>query len=223
MPILIVEDEPKTQAFLRQGLREQGFAVDTADNGEDGLRFVEARDYELILLDVLMPRLNGWAFLTELRRRRDDTPVIFLTARDSVEDRVCGLQLGADDYLIKPFAFSELLARIHSISRRSPARQPDRLSIADLEIDVGRHKVIRAHQRIELAPKQFSLLCLLARRSGEVLSRTLIAEAVWDMNFASDTNAVDVAIRRLRCKIDDNFPQKLIHTVRGVGYTLEVR
>jgi two-component system, OmpR family, copper resistance phosphate regulon response regulator CusR len=223
MRLLIVEDERKTAAYLRKGLSENGFVVDVADRGEEGLHLARTGVYDLVILDVMLPERDGWSILTEIRRSGKQTPILFLTARDAVEDRVKGLELGADDYLVKPFAFSELLARVRSILRRGPARQPEILRIADLEIDLLRHKALRDGKRLDLTPKEFALLSLLGRRTGEVLSRTLIAEQVWDMNFASDTNVVDVAVRRLRGKVDDLFPKKLIHTVRGVGYVLEDR
>ena len=223
MKLLIVEDELKTAAYLRKGLTEQGFVVDVSEQGEEGLFTASTTGFDLIILDVMLPERDGWSVLTELRRTGNKTPVLFLTARDSVQDRVKGLELGADDYLIKPFAFSELLARIRNILRRSPGRLPDVLQVADLEIDFIRHKASRAGQRLDLTPKEFALLSLLARRQGEVLTRTLIAEQVWDMNFDSDTNVVDVHVRRLRSKADDPFAKKLIHTVRGVGYVLEER
>jgi two-component system copper resistance phosphate regulon response regulator CusR len=223
MKILIVEDEKKTAAYLRKGLAENGFVVDVASQGEEGLYIARTGEYDLIILDVMLPERDGWSVIAELRRAGKQTPVLFLTARDTVQDRVRGLELGADDYLIKPFAFSELLARVRSILRRGPVRQPEMLRIADLELDLLRYKAVRGGKRLDLTPKEFSLLSLLARRAGEVLSRTLIAEQVWDMNFDGDTNVVDVHVRRLRSKVDDPFEQKLIHTVRGVGYVLEER
>jgi two-component system copper resistance phosphate regulon response regulator CusR len=223
MRILIVEDEPKTAAYLQRGLAENGFVVDVAGQGDDGLHLARAVAYDLVILDVMLPGLDGWSVLTALRQERQQTPVLFLTARDAVDDRVKGLELGADDYLVKPFAFSELLARVRSILRRSPSRLPDTIRVADLELEVLRHRASRAGQRLDLTPKEFALLSLLARRAGEVLSRTLIAEQVWDVNFDSDTNVVDVHVRRLRAKADDPFDKKLIHTVRGVGYVLEER
>lgn len=221
MRILVVEDERKTAAYLSKGLWENGFVVDVADDGADGLHKARTEAYDLIILDVMLPGRDGWSILRNLRDARRTTPVLFLTARDTVSDRVKGLELGADDYLVKPFAFSELLARVRSVLRRGSARQPDVIQVADLEIDLPRHKITRSGKRIDLSPKEFSLLSLFARRAGEVLSRTLIAEQVWDVNFDSDTNVVDVHVRRLRAKIDDPFERKLIHTVRGVGYVLE--
>ncbi|WP_020657072.1 heavy metal response regulator transcription factor [Massilia niastensis] len=222
MRILIVEDEPKTGDYLLKGLQESGFAVDLARNGADGLHLALETEYELVVLDVMLPQMDGWTVLRRLRERKD-TPVLFLTARDDVPDRVRGLELGADDYLVKPFAFAELLARIRTLLRRGPVREAEFIRLADLEIDVLRHRVTRAGQRLELTPKEFALLHLLAKRPGEVLSRSLIASQVWDMNFDSDTNVVDVAIRRLRAKIDDPWPVKLVHTVRGMGYVVELR
>lgn len=223
MKILIVEDEAKTAAYLKRGLEENGFLTDVADNGEDGAHLAYTGPYDLIILDVMLPRHDGWSIIGELRRREIATPVLFLTALDAIHDRVKGLELGADDYLVKPFAFSELLARIRSILRRGPARQPAVLKIADLELDLLRHRATRGGRSLDLTPKEFQLLSLLLRRTGEVLSRTLIAEQVWDINFDSDSNVVEVHMRRLRSKIDDPFGRKLIHTVRGVGYVLEQR
>jgi two-component system copper resistance phosphate regulon response regulator CusR len=223
MRILIVEDEGKTAAFLTKGLKENGFSVDVAENGVDGLHSLEQEDYDLAILDVMLPLLDGWSILSALRSKDIQTRVLLLTARDSVEDRVKGLELGADDYLVKPFSFSELLARIHTLLRRGTAIEIQKIKCADLEIDAIKHRVLRNDVRIDLTPKEFQLLLLMARRPGEVLSRTVIAEQVWDMNFDSDTNVVDVAIRRLRNKVDDPFEDKLIHTIRGVGYAFEQR
>ena len=223
MRVLIVEDEAKTAAYLAKGLREHGFVADVARDGRDGLHMATSETYDVAILDVMLPGRDGWSILQDLRNSGSLLPVLFLTARDSVADRVRGLELGADDYLVKPFAFSELLARIRTVLRRGLSRQFDVLCAGDLELDVVRRKVQRAGQRLELSPREFSLLSLLLRRVGEVLSRTLIAEHVWDMNFDSDTNVVDVHIRRLRAKVDDPFDSKLIHTVRGAGYVLEVR
>lgn len=222
MKALIVEDENKTGDYLRKGLGENGFNVDLATNGVDGLHLALTGNYDIIVLDVTLPGKDGWNVLLELRRSQQ-TPVIFLTARDKVDDRVKGLELGADDYLVKPFAFSELLARIRTLLRRGKIQQAEVLHIADLELDPVRRKAMRGQTRIDLTAKEFSLLHLFLRRQGEVLSRTYIAEQVWDMNFDSDTNVVEVAMRRLRAKIDDNFDNKLIHTIRGMGYVLEER
>jgi two-component system, OmpR family, copper resistance phosphate regulon response regulator CusR len=223
MRLLIIEDEKKTASYLKKGLTENGFVVDVAAQGEEGAFLATTTDYDLILLDVMLPGKDGWSVISEIRGAGKRVPVLFLTARDSVSDRVKGLQLGADDYLVKPFAFSELLARIRALLRRGQSRPQDTLKVADLEIDVLRHKVSRQGKRIDLTPKEFLLLSFLARNSGEILSRTLIAEQVWDMSFDSDTNVVDVAVRRLRRKIDDPFDCELIHTVRGMGYVLEER
>lgn len=223
MRILIIEDEKKTASFLRKGLSESGYVVDTSGDGNEGLLLALDINYDLIILDVMLPGQDGWAILMALRRAGKHMPVLFLTARDAVNDRVKGLELGADDYLIKPFAFSELLARVRLLFRRAPVRHSETLKIADLEIMPARQRATRSGKRLDLTSKEFALLSLLMRRSGEVLSRTLIAEQVWDINFDSDTNVIDVAIRRLRGKVDDPFEQKLIHTVRGVGYVLENR
>jgi two-component system, OmpR family, copper resistance phosphate regulon response regulator CusR len=221
--ILVVEDEKKTAEYLRKGLSEHGFVVDVAENGEDGLHLATTGDYVLIVLDVMMPDRDGWSVIQNLRKSGKQTPVLFLTARDTLDDKVKGLELGADDYMVKPFAFSELLARIRTILRRGPDRRPETLRIADLEIDFFKRKAVRAGKRIELSPKEFATLWLLASHHGEVLSRTLISEHVWDINFDSDANVVDVAIRRLRKKVDEPFSASLIHTVRGAGYVLEDR
>jgi len=219
--VLIVEDQEKTGDFLRRGLTENGFVVDVARNGIDGQHLALTAEYDLIVLDVMLPGRDGWQVLEELRRQGRQTPVLFLSALDQVDDRVKGLKLGADDYLVKPFAFSELLARAHALVRRGAAREPSVLRADDLEVDLLRRRVTRSGRRIDLTAKEFALLALLLRRQGEVLSRTLIAEQVWDMNFDSDTNVVEVAVRRLRAKVDDPFARKLIHTRRGMGYVLE--
>ncbi|MEM5457939.1 MULTISPECIES: heavy metal response regulator transcription factor [Paraburkholderia] len=222
MRILVIEDELKTAAYLKKGLEESGYAVDVANDGPQGLILAQEEEYDVIVLDVMLPGMDGWTIVKTLRATRT-TPVLFLTARDDVDDRVRGLELGADDYLVKPFAFVELLARVRTLARRGPPRESELIKVGDLEMDVNRRRVKRGGMRIDLTPREFSLLQLLARRQGEVLSRTQIASYVWDMNFDSDTNVVEVAIRRLRTKIDDNFPVKLIHTVRGVGYVLELK
>lgn len=221
MRILLIEDEKKTAAFLAKGLREAGYAVELAADGEKGLALALATPFDLLIVDVMLPKKDGWAVVGELRRKGTHTPVLFLTARDSVRDRVKGLELGADDYLVKPFAFSELLARIRSVLRRSPARQEEHLRIDDLEIDTRRHKAVRRGVALHLTAKEFLLLAHLARSAGEVVSRPEIAEQVWDIDFHTDTNVVDVMVRRLRAKVDDPFPTKLIHTVRGAGYVLK--
>jgi two-component system copper resistance phosphate regulon response regulator CusR len=219
--ILIVEDEPKTAAYLKKGLIESGFVVDVATDGASGLHQALENAYDVIVCDVMLPRLDGWSVLSRLREGAVAVPVILLTARDAVADRVKGLELGADDYLVKPFAFSELLARIRNAVRRGASRPVETYRFADLEVDLVRHRATRSGQDLNLSPKEFALLSLLVRRAGQVLSRTIIAEQVWDMNFDSDTNVVDVAVRRLREKVDDPFDRKLIQTVRGVGYVLK--
>ena len=220
--LLVVEDEARTVDYLKKGLSEAGFVVDAARHGIDGLYLAQTGDYALIILDVMMPGLDGWGVLRGLRSARE-TPVLFLTASDRVEDRVRGLEMGADDYLVKPFAFSELLARVRTILRRGQPKKSDVLAVADLALDPIRRRAHRGGQRIDLTAKEFVLLHLFMQREGEVLSRTYIAEQVWDMNFDGDTNVVDVAVRRLRAKLDDPYPTKLIHTLRGVGYVLEPR
>jgi len=220
MRILIVEDEPKSAAYAKKGLTEHGFVVDIAANGVDGGHLALSSDYDLVILDIMLPGADGWAVLREIREKKQ-TPVLFLTARDDVADRVKGLELGADDYLVKPFAFSELLARVRSVLRRGAKQTSESLRVGDLEIEPRRRRVSRGDKKIDLTAKEFALLDYLVRNAGEVLSRTLIAEHVWDMNFDSDTNVVDVAMRRLRAKVDDPFEVKLIRTIRGVGYVLE--
>jgi two-component system, OmpR family, copper resistance phosphate regulon response regulator CusR len=219
MRILVVEDEQKAGVYIKKGLEEAGYLVDVVGDGAEGLILAREENYDVIVLDVMLPTMDGWSVVRSLRETKS-TPVLFLTARDDVQDRVRGLELGADDYLVKPFAFVELLARVRSLARRGPPRESDLISLGDLEMDVTRRKVRRAGKRIDLTPREFALLQLLARRHGEVLSRTQIASYVWDMNFDSDTNVVEVAIRRLRAKIDDDFEIKLIQTVRGVGYVI---
>ncbi len=221
--ILIIEDERKTAAFLRRGLTENDFAVDVCADGEAGLARALADEFDLIILDVMLPERDGWSILSELRAAGNRTPVLFLTARDNLRDRVKGLQLGADDYLVKPFAFAELLARVQSVLRRTTGNQPDTLRVADLEIDVVHGRANRGGQRMELTPKELALLVLLARSLAKPLSRELIAREVWDMEYEGTSNMVDVHVRRLRGKIDDPYGRKLLHTVRGVGYVLEDR
>lgn len=222
MRILIVEDEPKTGMYLRKGLTEAGYTVDWVEDGVTGLHQATSEDYDLVILDVMLPGKDGWTVMETLRRSRS-TPVLFLTARDDVDDRVKGLELGADDYLAKTFDFVELVARVRSILRRGQPKESTTLKVADLELDLTRRKAIRQGDTILLTAKEFALLWLLMRREGEILPRATIASQIWDMNFSSDTNVVDAAIRRLRSKIDDAYEPKLVHTVRGMGYVLEVR
>jgi two-component system copper resistance phosphate regulon response regulator CusR len=222
MRLLIVEDEPRLAAYLHKGLSENGHVVDLAHDGIDGRHLAVEGDYDLLVLDVMLPGVDGFGILSAVRKVKD-TPVLMLTARDKVEDRVRGLQGGADDYLIKPFAFSELLARVQALGRRGRAQETTTLQLGDLELDLVRRKAQRAAQRLDLTAKEFALLTLLLQRQGQVLSRTVLAEQVWDMNFDSDTNVVEVAVRRLRSKLDDPFDTKLLHTVRGMGYVLEQR
>ena len=222
MRILVVEDERKTGDYLKQGLTEAGFTVDLARDGTDGLHLALTEAYDVAVLDVMLPGMDGWQVLQAIRKAGKDLPVLFLTAKDAVDDRVKGLELGADDYLVKPFAFSELLARVRTLLRRGgKAKESDVLRAADLELDLIRRRVHRAGRRIDLTAKEFALLELLLRRQGEVLPRSLIASQVWDMNFDSDTNVIEVAMRRLRAKVDDGFDVKLIHTVRGMGYVID--
>jgi two-component system copper resistance phosphate regulon response regulator CusR len=227
MRVLLVEDDAHTVLYLRQGLSEHGFVPDVAETVGAAVRLGREREYDIVVLDVMLPGGEGWSVLHELRLAGVQTPVIFLTARDAIEDRVRGLEMGADDYLVKPFAFSELLARMRTVLRRAAggARQPasDVLRVANLEVDLVRRRATRGEQRLTLRPKEFALLALFARRAGEVLTRTFIAEQVWDMNFDSDSNVVDVHVRRLRLAVDEGFQPKLIHTVVGVGYVLEHR
>ena len=221
MKILVVDDEAKTTKFLLKGLQEAGFVVDVAFDGLRALQLAQDVDFDLVILDIMLPGLDGWQVLTRLRQRNRTTRVLLLTARDAVDERVKGLDLGADDYLMKPFAFSELLARVRSLLRRTPTRLQDTIRMADLEIDLLRHRAKRGGLLLDLTAKEFLLLSLLARHTGEVLSRTLISEAVWGIKFDGDTNVVDVNVRRLRSKVDDPFSRKLIRTIRGAGYVLQ--
>lgn len=222
MRVLVIEDEPKTAEFLRKGLAESGFGVDLAGDGELGLELARDGAYEVIVLDVSLPKRDGWSVLRRLREDGHATPVLFLTARDEVADRVKGLDLGADDYLVKPFAFSELLARIRTLMRRPSLQQVQTLALDDLSVDLVSQKVVRAGQSLRLTATEYRLLVFMLRHQGEVLPRTMIAEQVWDMNFDGDTNVVDVAVRRLRAKVDEPFGRKLIQTVHGRGYALEI-
>jgi two-component system copper resistance phosphate regulon response regulator CusR len=229
MRILVVEDEAKLAQYLHKGLGENGHVVDVAHDGIEGRRLATGGDYDLVLLDIMLPGVDGYGVLAALRAQARYTPVLMLTARDKVEDRVRGLEQGADDYLVKPFAFSELLARVGALLRRGPAslggsaQAATQLRLGDLELDLVARKATRTQQRLDLTAKEFNLLALLLRRRGQILSRTTLAEQVWDMNFDSDTNVVEVAVRRLRAKLDDPFDTKLLHTVRGMGYVLEER
>jgi len=226
MRLLVIEDETKLADYLHKGLSENGYVVDVARDGIEGRRLATEGDYDLVLLDLMLPGVDGFGVLKAMRAK-GQRPVLMLTARDKVEDRVRGLQEGADDYLVKPFAFSELLARVGALLRRggaqASAQSATRLQLADVEVDLASRKAHRAQQRLELTAKEFNLLVLLLRRRGQILSRTTLAEQVWDMNFDSATNVVEVAVRRLRAKLDDPFPHKLLHTVRGMGYVLEDR
>ncbi|AUA35174.1 heavy metal response regulator transcription factor [Pseudomonas fulva] len=223
MKLLVAEDEPKTGVYLQQGLTEAGFTVDRVMTGTDALQQAQSEAYDLLILDVMMPGLDGWEVLRKIRAAGQDVPVLFLTARDGVDDRVKGLELGADDYLVKPFAFSELLARVRTLLRRGNGGSAQTtMKMADLEVDLLKRRATRNGKRIDLTAKEFCLLELLMRRRGEVLPKSLIASQVWDMNFDSDTNVIEVAIRRLRAKIDDDFAPKLIHTARGMGYMMDV-
>src|SRR5438876_2129743 len=221
MRILLIEDEKKTAAYLAKGLGEAGFQVTTASDGEAGLDLALATTFDLFIIDLMLPKRDGWSIVATLKRKEIRTPILLLTARDSVRDRVKGLELAADDYLVKPFAFSELLARVRSVLRRAPKGEAKHLRIDDLEIDMQRHKAVRSGVRLNLTPKEFLLLAHLARSAGEVISRAEIAERVWDIGFKTNTNVVDVVVRRLRAKVDDPFKTKLVHTIRGVGYVLK--
>ena len=222
MKILIVEDETKTADYLQRGLTEQGYVVEVATNGLDGQHYALQYDYDLIILDVMLPGADGFAVLRALRAVKQ-TPVIMLTARDRVDDRVKGLRDGADDYLVKPFSFLELVARIQAITRRGRGQDPMQINVGDLQIDLLSRRAWRDGRRLDLTAKEFALLAALARRQGEIISKTVIAEQVWDINFESSANVVEVAIKRLRAKIDNPFKTKLLHTIRGMGYVLESR
>jgi two-component system copper resistance phosphate regulon response regulator CusR len=220
MRILIVEDERKMAAFIRKGLTEHGFVASSVADGEEGLDAAMTEGYDALIVDVMLPRRDGWSLVQQLRAQRVDTPVLFLTARDSVGDRVKGLELGADDYLVKPFAFSELLARVRTLLRRPPSRRPERYQVGDLDIDLVKWRAMRAGMELQLTPKEFQLLAHLAKFAGEVLTRENIVEHVWEMHFDASANVLDVMMRRLRAKVDNPFEKKLVQTVRGVGYVV---
>ena len=223
MRILLIEDEKKTAAFLAKGLQESDFIVEVAGDGAAGLELALARTFDLLIVDVMLPKKDGWTVVAELRATGNRTPVLFLTARDQVEDRVKGLELGADDYLVKPFAFAELMARVRSLLRRaSPTPAEETLRLRDLEIDTQRHRAVRGGVALNLTPKEFLLLTHLVRAGGEVVSRAEIVAHVWDMAFVPDTNVVDVVVRRMRAKVDDPFETKLVRTIRGVGYAINL-
>ena len=222
MKILVVEDESKTVAYLQRGLSEQGYSVEVATNGIDGQHLALTGDYDVIVLDIMLPGRDGLSVLQALRREKN-TPVIMLTARGEVDDRIHGLRTGADDYLVKPFSFLELLARLQALGRRGRPQDNSQLHIADLHIDLLARRATRGTRRLDLTAKEFSLLAALARHSGQVLSKTVIAELVWDVNFDSNTNVVEVAVKRLRAKLDELGEEKLLHTIRGMGYVLELR
>lgn len=224
MRILLVEDEVKTADYMCQGLTESGYVVDIANNGVDGCHLALTHNYDIIILDINLPEMEGWDVLKKIRKHKE-TGIIIVTARGRLEEKVRGLELGADDYIVKPFQFPELLARVKTLMRRTDSRPttPDTLQVDDLQLDQGRHRALRGGKRIDLTAKEFTLLHLLMRHTGEVLTRTQIVSMVWDINFDCDTNVVEVSIRRLRAKVDDPFERKLIHTLRGVGYVLEAR
>ncbi|MBA2711607.1 MAG: heavy metal response regulator transcription factor [Tatlockia sp.] len=221
MRLLIIEDEIKTAAYLEKGLKENGFIVNVAHDGREGLFLANEYTYDLVILDVMLPVVDGWTVIKELKKLQSDIRILFLTAKDGLSDKIKGFELGADDYLIKPFAFSELLARINALLRRHAIQRTDKLTIADLEIDQLKHKVLRNNQRIDLTSQEFKLLVFLVENKGKVLSRTLLAESVWGINFYTETNVVDVAVKRLRHKIDADFEKKLIYTLRGRGYYID--
>jgi len=222
MRILIVEDEKKVAGFIKKGMEEETYAVDVAYDGEEGFHLAELNQYDMIILDLMLPKMDGLEVLTRLRDKKVNTPILLLTAKDAVEDKVAGLNKGADDYLTKPFAFSELLARVRSLFRRGQAETKTELKVGDLNLDLVSHKVKRNSEEIELTGKEYSLLEYFMRNEGKVLTRTMIAEHVWDYNFDTFTNVIDVYVNHLRKKIDKKYPSKLLHTLRGIGYVMKV-
>ena len=222
MRVLLVEDDEKIASFIRKGLEQAGFAVDHAADGEDGLHLALTEPYDVCVIDIMLPKLDGLSLIERVRRERINIRVIILSAKRSVNDRVRGLQSGSDDYLVKPFAFSELLARVQALIRRaSPPSFPTRLVVEDLHLDLLTREIVRGDQKIDLQPREFALLEYLMRNAGRVVSKTMILEHVWDYNFDPQTNVVDVLVCRLRSKVDRDFEQKMIHTIRGVGYVLK--
>jgi len=222
MRILIVEDEKKVAGFIKKGLEEETYAVDAAHDGEEGFHLASMNQYDMIILDLMLPKMDGLEVLTRLRDKKINIPILLLTAKDAVEDKVTGLNKGADDYLTKPFAFSELLARVRSLLRRGQAETKTELKVGDLSLDLVSHKVNRNGEEIELTGKEYSLLEYFMRNEGKVLTRTMIAEHVWDYNFDTFTNVIDVYVNHLRKKIDKQYPAKLLHTLRGVGYVMRI-
>jgi len=222
MRVLVVEDDKKIGSFVVNGLKQSGFAVDYCEDGEEGLHLAKTTPYDAAVVDIMLPKLDGLTLVQDLRRQGSQTPVIILSARASVDDRVKGLQAGGDDYLTKPFAFSELLARVQALIRRAThSSEPTRLAIGDLSLDLLSREVKRGEERIELQAREFSLLEYLMRHAGRVVTKTMILEHVWDYSFDPQTNVVDVLVHRLRTKVDKDFPKKLIHTIRGVGYVIK--
>ena len=223
MRLLLVEDDLQIASFIMKGLKQAGFVIDHAIDGEDGLHMALNEPYDAAIIDIMLPKLDGLTLIEELRRKKVDTPVIILSAKRSIDDRVKGLQTGSDDYLTKPFSFSELLARVQALIRRATrATEPTRLSVGELSIELLKHEIFRAGEKIDLQPREFSLLEYLMRNTGRVVSKTMILEHVWDYDFEPQTDVVDVLVCRLRSKVDRDFDEKMIHTIRGVGYVLEI-
>ncbi|MBU4002374.1 MAG: response regulator transcription factor [Proteobacteria bacterium] len=221
MKVLLVEDDPKICSFIKKGLQEAGFVVDDTQDGEEALHFAEEIPYDVAIIDIMLPNLNGLSLIDLLRHRGIDMPILILSAKHTVDDRIKGLQRGADDYMVKPFIFAELLARVQALVRRSSKPiEANRVTCADLVVDLIERKVRRGGQTIDLQPKEYALLEYLIRNRGRTVSKTMIMEQIWDLHFDPQTNVVDVLVHRLRNKIDKNFPQKLIQTIRGIGYAI---